>query len=558
MLAFAGAPFAPVAVQAEDGLAGPYLAARHASIFSDYEAAANYFTRALLRDPGNPALMENALTSFVGLGDLDRAVPVARKMVADGINSQTAHMVLLTDQFLTGEYTAAVADLQSGRSVGQLVDGLAVAWGLVGEGEMGEALAEFDAMSEQPGLAAFALFHKALALASVGDFEAADQIFSGESGVTLQATRRGVMAHAQVMGQLDRAEDAIQLIDAVAGRDLDPEMQSLRDALAAGEDVPYDIVRDPKEGLGEVFYMVAEALRSDAMPGYTLLYSRMSEALHPGQIEVLLMSAGLLEEMERYTLATETYDKVPADHPSFHAAELGRSQALMDAGMEEASLEVLRQLAKTHPDLPQVHVSLGDRYRQMERFDEASKAYDVALEIYGEPNASHWFVYYARGITHEREDRWELAEADFRESLELVPGQPQVLNYLGYSMVEMQINLDEALQMIEEAVAARPDDGYITDSLGWVLYRLGRYEEAVVHMERAAELMPVDPIINDHLGDTYWAVGRQLEAQFQWRRALSFDPEPEEAERIRRKLEVGLDVVLEEEGADPISVANDG
>ena len=77
-------------------------------------------------------------------------------------------------------------------------------------------------------------------------------------------------------------------------------------------------------------------------------------------------------------------------------------------------------------------------------------------------------------------------------------------------------------------------------------------------MERAAELMPVDPIINDHLGDVLWAVGRQMEAQFQWRRALSFDPEPDEATRIRRKLEVGLDVVLEEEGAEPLAIASDG
>ena len=72
----------------------------------------------------------------------------------------------------------------------------------------------------------------------------------------------------------------------------------------------------------------------------------------------------------------------------------------------------------------------------------------------------------------------------------------------------------------------------------------------------------MDPVVNDHLGDVYWAVGRQLEAEFQWRRALSFVDEEtaEEAkpDRIRRKLEVGLDVVLQEEGAPPLQVANDG
>ena len=94
------------------------------------------------------------------------------------------------------------------------------------------------------------------------------------------------------------------------------------------------------------------------------------------------------------------------------------------------------------------------------------------------------------------------------------------------------------------------------------MYKRQRYDEAVVQMERAVELEAVDPVVNDHLGDVYWAVGRKREAQFQWKRALSFiefassDTEAE-PDRIRRKLEVGLDAVLQEEGADPLKVAHD-
>ena len=162
-----------------------------------------------------------------------------------------------------------------------------------------------------------------------------------------------------------------------------------------------------------------------------------------------------------------------------------------------------------------------------------------------QPN--HWFLYYARGITLEREGKWDAAEADFRFALKLSPDQPLVLNYLGYGMVEKNINLEEAQQMIETAVAKQPNDGYITDSLGWVLYRVGKFAEAVSPLEKAIELMPVDPIINDHLGDAYWMVGRKLEAAFQWRRALSFEPEEADAARIRLKLEIGLDAVMNSE-----------
>jgi Flp pilus assembly protein TadD len=106
--------------------------------------------------------------------------------------------------------------------------------------------------------------------------------------------------------------------------------------------------------------------------------------------------------------------------------------------------------------------------------------------------------------------------------------------------------------MIQRAVAARPESGYIIDSLAWAYFRLGRYTEALVPMEQASLLEPVDPVVTDHLGDVYWSVGRAREAEFQWHRALSFNPTEKDAARIRLKLELGLDAVLAQEGAAPL------
>jgi Flp pilus assembly protein TadD len=132
-----------------------------------------------------------------------------------------------------------------------------------------------------------------------------------------------------------------------------------------------------------------------------------------------------------------------------------------------------------------------------------------------------------------------------------------VLNYLGYSLIERGENHDEALDMIERAVAGDPTSGYVLDSLAWALFKLGRYDEALPHMERSVEMEPTDAILNDHLGDVFWAVGRQREARFQWRRAISFLPaENLDEEQLRRKLEVGLDVVRAEAGEPPLHPAN--
>ena len=82
----------------------------------------------------------------------------------------------------------------------------------------------------------------------------------------------------------------------------------------------------------------------------------------------------------------------------------------------------------------------------------------------------------------------------------------------------------------------------IIDSLGWVLYRLQRYEDAVAQLERATELEPLEPVIIDHLGDAYWMAGRRYEARFQWRRVLSLEPDDDPLiDTVRHKLQSGLD-----------------
>jgi len=545
------------AVAQDRGLAGPYLAARTASGANDFDAAARYYARTLIRDSRNPELLQSAIVAQMGLGKLQRAVPIARQLRETGAESQIGNLVLITDQIIREDWGAVLADLDAGLSVGPLVDGLVEAWARLGSGDARAAADAFDEVAEQNGLGAFGLYHKALALAVSGDFEAAHDLLAGTDGVPLRLTRRGIVAHAQILSQLGRNDDAIALIDEYFGASPTPQLAEIKTALEAGAAVPFDLVRDARDGAAEVLFTVAGALRGEASENYTLLYSRATQAIRPDHTEAILMSAGLLDTLELYDLATEAYDQVPRDAPAYHIAALGRAEALRNAGRKEAAIEALEQLAQTHGQFSLVHTTLGDTLRRMERFDEATDAYDRAVALFDGDSEEQWIVYFARGITHEREDRWPQAEADFRKALDLNPGQPSVLNYLGYSFIEMRINLDEAMEMIREAVAARPDSGHIVDSLGWGLYRLGQYEEAVLHMERAAELLPVDPIINDHLGDVYWAVGRKTEARFQWQRAMSFDPEPEEAERIRRKLEVGLDRVLLEEGADPLEVAGD-
>ncbi len=541
-----------------DSGSGAYLAGRQAIYQNDYSAAEKYYAQALKADPENAALLESVVVARLALGDVARALPVAQMIEDAGLPSQAARMVITANLVADGKLDELLARDPETQGVGPLVDGLVQGWAYIGQGAMTRAMEQFDEVATQDGLRDFALYHKALALASVGDFEGAEEVFTAHNGAVARFSRRAALARAEILSQLDRNEEAQQFLGEVFAAGSDPSIEGYVARLSDGDTLPFTHVQSAQDGMAEVFFSVGAALSNEAAQNYVLLYVRTAAFLRPGHVDAILLSAELLDVLEQYDLAVEAYRQVPASSSDYHAAELGRAEVLSRSDKKDAAAEVLQTLASQNPNLPSVHVALADLQRQQEEYTSAVASYDRAIEL---TEGGNWFLHYARGISHERLKQWDQAEADFRRALELNPDQPQVLNYLGYSLVERREKLDEALNMIESAVAARPDSGYIVDSLGWVLFRLGRYDEAVEHMERAVELMAVDPVVNDHLGDVYWAVGRAREAEFQWKRALSFiDPEDTDAEadpdRIRRKLEIGLDEVLAEEGAEPLKVAN--
>lgn len=538
------------AQDADGADAGAYLAARSAAISQDYREGAFWFARALLADPENLGLLDGLVVSSIATGDLDGAADAAARLVALGGRSIGANMALMVRDAANEDFNALLSAPKE-RDIGNLMDQLVKAWAQLGAGKMSEAVEAFDAVIKTDK--AFGLYHKALSLAAVGDFEGADEILSGRAAGPLVVNRRGVLAHVQILSQLEKPQEALDLLAKAFGNDPDPQLAALRADLGAGKPLPYDTVTSAREGIAEVMFTIAAALSGQADDSYTLLYARSAVHLNPGHTEALLMSAGLLDQLQQSDLAAEAYGRILEGHPAFHNAQIGLADALHKLGREDEAIAALLALTQSHADLPVVHLAYGDALRRLERFDDSATAYGEALSRLGAIEPRHWSLFYSRGISRERAGDWPGAEADMRKALELNPDQAQVLNYLGYSYVDRGTNLDEALGMIERAVAAQPDSGFIIDSLAWAYYRLGRYQDAVEPMERASLLEPVDPIVTDHLGDIYWAVGRQLEARFQWRRALSFEPEEKEAARIRRKLEVGLDVVLKEEGAPALT-----
>jgi len=146
-----------------------------------------------------------------------------------------------------------------------------------------------------------------------------------------------------------------------------------------------------------------------------------------------------------------------------------------------------------------------------------------------------------RGTSFERLGDWEKAEKDLTESLEILPDQAHVLNYLAYSWIDRGINLDKGLKMLKRASKLRENDGYIIDSLGWAYYAKKNYSEAEFFLQRAVELMPSDPIINDHYADTLWMLNKNIQARYVWNYVLKLkDTEQKLKDTINKKLIFGI------------------
>ncbi len=537
--------------------AGPYLAARSAGALNDFGAASQWLREALAHDPTNPALIDNYLLSLISLADLTRAAPIANQAVTEQVESQLAQMVVLADTARAGDWNDLIDILDAGHGIGVRIDMIARAWAQVGLGDDETALATFDAVSTLPGSQGFGTYHRAMALAYMRRLPEAAAMLALPPGQGVPRTRRTVIAHIQILTELGQNDDALAILDASFARSIDPSIIALRAAVASGGVVPFDVIQSPTDGIAEAFFTEGGAYTESSPPAIVLLYAQIAHALNNDDADLIMMSAGLLEELDRFEQAAATFAKVRPDDPGFHSAEFGRANVLRQAGEYELAIEVLQSLLRGHPDLALAHSELGDILRVQSRFIEADTAYSTAIDLFPASDGRLWGLHYKRGITRHQLDDWTAAETDFRTALAQNPNHAGLLNYLGYSLIERGEKLDEAFTLINRAISVDPENGAIVDSLGWALFSLGRHQEAVVPMERAAALLPEDPVILDHLGDVYFAVGRTLEAQFQWSRALSYSDDEDMNVLLRDKMDNGIELPLQGVDDSDLSVAQD-
>lgn len=189
------------------------------------------------------------------------------------------------------------------------------------------------------------------------------------------------------------------------------------------------------------------------------------------------------------------------------------------------------------------YLSLAHVYEKAKNYTEMARVLDAAGKL-SRTEDEREGVHFMRGAMFEKMKQFDKAEAEFRRVLELNPESPSALNYLGYMLADRNERLNEALEMIQKAVDMDPHNAAYLDSLGWVYYRLGRYEEAEDYLRRSLERGSRDPTVHDHLGDVLLSRDNLKDAIAQWEIAIRewrsnppSDVDHKEIAKIEQKLE---------------------
>lgn len=522
-------------------VSGAYLAGRYAQRHFDWSAAGTFIDQVLHEMPNDPALIKRAMVLAMGAGDVDKGIALAKRAEeAEGQPSALAELFMAVGDFKTKNYQSASAHINK-MPPGGLSDfilPLLKSW-------CDAALGKSNTQSLDQNT--IHLYHAILINDFLGKPEHIETLLSkalNAPGLSLE----DIIRIADLYADIGNAEKARQLYqEALALDSENPDIERKLENLSKGEAAATFVhVKTAEAGVSEALYDMARLLAQEYSDESARVFAQMAIYLNPEASKNRFLLASIAARNNRTAEAIEIYRSIgPED---LHYAEARRTAAdlLESSERKGEALDELKNLAETKNDVDAM-VQIGDIYRLDEDFDKAIKAYTKAEDMLGgKIGPDYWHLLYVRGMAYEQNKQWKKAEEDLQLALQYQPGHPYLLNYLGYAWADQGVNLGKALEMIERAVSLRPDDGYITDSLGWVYYRMGEFAEAVPYLEQAVELMPYDATINDHLGDAYWNVGRKREARFQWERAKNHAEDPVMIESLEAKIVDGLPPVAQQ------------
>ena len=529
------------------GLAGAYLAAQFAMSSNDLLQAGDYLELALETDPRDKDLLQNAMRTRLVGGQVPQAVTIARELIEQTPANQQAGLLLAIDSFEAGRYARAgrYLDKMNKGPMARLLEPNIRLWMAVAKARDGDVQATMSQLRRTAAFTPISMLQVARALELSGDLTGADEAYETGARAGGVSYFFFVKAYGAYLERKGDALGARKLYQDYHDTHLThPHIMAGLARLEASAPAP-ELPNAVNVQMAYAFFAVAEVMERENRLELALAYAHLALFLEPESDIAMFMTAEIFGRNQRWTAAHDRFALIAPEQTMYRSAQIKRAEMLNEADAVEEAISVLYAVMTDTAEDIEALVALGDMLRFRFRFEEAEQAYDKAIGLIERERAIHWHLYFARGITRERQGNWIMAEVDLQKARQLSGDEPHVLNYLGYSWIDQGIYLQEGLAIIELAVRKEPSNGFFVDSLGWAHYRLGQHDKALGYLEHASRLEPTDPVITEHLGDVLWRLGREVEARYQWRKALAFDPVDEDVTKIENKIVTGLDALPE-------------
>jgi tetratricopeptide (TPR) repeat protein len=298
--------------------------------------------------------------------------------------------------------------------------------------------------------------------------------------------------------------------------------------LAADKRLPeareqYDALLAANPGNTDVIYAIG--LLAFQLKDYAVAEQNMKRLLgmtyrdHDG---VRYLLGQIAEEQKHWLSAVDWYQSIGEGEHAM-PARMRTANAIAKQGKLEEARAFLKKVAADNPDQEvQLLVAEAQLLREANRSKDAFDMLGKALK--NDPDQPE--LLYDFALTAEKLERYDVLESNLRKLIQVRPDYAHAYNALGYSYAERNVRLPEARKLIERALDLSPDDYFIVDSLGWVLYRQGDLKGALEQLRRAYDGRP-DAEIGAHLGEVLWAMGRTEEANRIWQESLKAGPENE-------------------------------
>lgn len=526
---------------------GTYLAGRVAHLRQDFNNASDYYMQILDKDPNNKELLLQVYLMLTLQSKPDKAAHYAQIALEKGDKNPFIYVILASNDIKNNQYQNAIKNSNQlkGEIYPTLISPFFKAWGYAGQKDVKKATQAISHFKEEKSLNGLYYLHVGMINDYLGNTKEAKENFDIlVNNETMEMSLRSMEIICNFYLRQGEKAKALKLIQKYRiNSQLSILLNPLSEQIAASKNTK-PIIDSPSIGLSDALYSIATLFRqSNTSLEMSQMYAALSISLNPQNDLAKLLQADILETREMYKEANEIYDQIDKSSIIYDTVQLKRANnylMLEDYNAAEILLKTLL-LNKNIKDY-KIYLDLGDVLRIKNNQKEAIKYYKEAIEKLPRIQNQHWILFYALGISYERNNEWNNAEKSFKTALKLSGNNYLVLNYLGYSWMKQGKNIETAFSMIVDAYNQAPNDGHVTDSLGWALYRLGYYDNAVKYLEKAADLEPANALISEHLGDAYWFVNRQNEARFQWKHALTMKDESGElvVDDVKTKIKNGL------------------